>query len=243
MALYDSKDTVLYLAQFDVTDYTTSAGLSSGRNMHDATVFGKSGAVFHPGTETSTVSWSGLYDDTATTGSEALMSTLKGESSSSVVSFYPATDAVGKQMYSSDGGWIIDNATDASVGSMVLMSGTINLDVATRSKALGTKATVTASASGTAVDDSSSSSNGGSYVYHIFALSAVGGNARWNLNLEHSADNLSWDAVASATVTASDGIGAAKTAFTGTLNRYVRQRIVLDASSGSLTAAMNYSRT
>jgi hypothetical protein len=101
---------------------------------------------------------------------------------------------------------------------------------------------ITASTSGSSVDNSASSSDGGSWIYQVTALSAVGGNARWHLNVQHSSDNSTWTDVSSATVSASDGIGAARATFTGTLNRYVRQRVVLDASSGSLTYAIAFTR-
>tara|TARA_Y100000310_G_scaffold256920_1_gene264850 strand:- start:3606 stop:4337 length:732 start_codon:yes stop_codon:yes gene_type:complete len=99
--------------------------------------------------------------------------------------------------------------------------------------------TITSSTSGTAVDDSASSSSGGSWVYQILAFSAVGGNARWTVNLQHSSDNSTYTDVSSAHVTA---IGAARTEFTGTLNRYVKHRVVMDASSGSITFAIGYTR-
>ena len=238
MALYDSKDTVLYLGQYDITGYTTEAGLTGSRVLHEATVFGKSGAVFHPGTETPTLSWSGFYDDAAA-GSEVIINAMKGATSSSVMSLYQGTDAIGKRAYSSGGAWVTDPVADSSVGSLVSMSASFSLDTVERSKSAGTKSTVTASTSGTSIDDAASSSDGGTWVYHIFAISASGGNARWQIELEHSANNSSWSDVSSINVSA---VGAAKTAFSGTLNRYVRQRVVLDASSGSITFAVNYNR-
>lgn len=241
MALFDSKDTVLYLGQYDITDYTTSASVVGTRTLHDATVFGKGGAVFHPGTETPTMSWAGFYDD-GTSGSEVIVNAIKGASSSSVVSLYPGTDAISKRVQASGGAWITDPVVESSVGSLVSMTASFNLDTVERGKSAGTKSTVTASASGTSIDDAAATSAGGTWVYHVFALSAVGGSARWHLNLQHSTNNSSWSDVSSATVSASDGVGAAKTEFSGTLNRYVRQRVVLDASSGSLTFAISYNR-
>ena len=99
--------------------------------------------------------------------------------------------------------------------------------------------TITSSTSGTAVDDSASSSSGGAWFYQVLAFSAVGGNARWTMNLQHSSDNSSYTDVDSAHVTA---VGAARATFTGTLNRYVKHRVVLDASSGSITFAVAYVR-
>ena len=239
MTLYDSKDTIVYMAQYDITTYTTEAGLSGSRNLHEATTFGSAGATFHPGTETPTLSWSGLYDD-GTSGSEVIVNALKGASAESVVSYYPGTDAIGKLSMASGGAWIgEDPSVDASVGSLVAMSASINMGLVTRSKSTGTKSTVTASTSGTSIDDAASSASGGDWVYHVFAFTASGGNARWQVVLQHSANNSSWSDVSSVNVSA---VGAAKNSFTGTLNRYVRQRVVLDASSGSITFAISYNR-
>ena len=99
--------------------------------------------------------------------------------------------------------------------------------------------TITSSTSGTAVDDSASSSSGGSWFYQILAFSAVGGNARWTVNLQHSTNDSTYTDVSSEHVTA---IGAARKEFTGTLNRYIKHRVVLDASSGSITFAIGYNR-
>jgi len=239
MTLYDSKDTIVYMAQYDITTYTTEAGLTGSRNLHEATTFGSAGATFHPGTETPTLSWSGLYDD-GTSGSEVIVNALKGASAESVVSYYPGTDAIGKLSMASGGAWIgEDPSVDASVGSLVAMSASINMGLVTRSKSTGTKSTVTASTSGTSIDDAASSASGGDWVYHVFAFTASGGNARWQVVLQHSANNSSWSDVSSVNVSA---VGAAKNSFTGTLNRYVRQRVVLDASSGSITFAISYNR-
>ena len=100
--------------------------------------------------------------------------------------------------------------------------------------------TITSSTSGTAVDDSASSASGGSWYYQILAFSAVGGNARWTVNLQHSSDNNTYTDVSSAHVTA---IGAARAEFSGTLNRYVKHRVVRDASTGSITFAIGYVRS
>jgi len=135
-----------------------------------------------------------------------------------------------------------DYAVSGAIGSPVTVSATYSVDGV--EPAMATMVTahddaVTSSTSGTAVDDSASSSDGGSWFYQILSFSAVGGNARWHINLQHSSDNSTYTDVSSATVT---GIGAARTEFTGTFNRYVKNRVVMDASSGALTFAIGYIR-
>ena len=131
-----------------------------------------------------------------------------------------------------------DYGVSGGVGSPVTVSVSYAIDAV--APAFGTMTTshldtITSSTSGTAIDDSASSSDGGSWGYQVTALSAVGGNARWHLNLQHSSDDSSYTDVASATVSST---GAASADFTGTFNRYVKYRVVLDASSGSITFAI-----
>jgi hypothetical protein len=109
-----------------------------------------------------------------------------------------------------------------------------------RIKSTGTKATVTATTNGTTIDDSASSSSGAIVTIHIFAFTASGGSARWLAELHHSSDGASWADFSSNAIT---GTGSTQT-FTvaGTLNRYVRGSVTLDASSGSLTYHIGYQR-
>jgi hypothetical protein len=242
MAKFDSSTSKFYLNQFDLTTYTTDLTVGGGRALNEITTFGSSGANFHPANQAETFSWSGFYDTTATSGPDEVLGALRTSSTAAVVSYWPAGDTLGYPGRTGAEGWANTYETAATVGSVVTATATIDTGQTFRIKAAAAYATVTASTSGTSIDDAAASSAGGSWTYHIFALSAVGSNARWHLNLQHSSDNSSWADVSSATVTASDGVGAANTAFTGTLNRYVRSRVVLDASSGSLTYGISYTR-
>ena len=111
-----------------------------------------------------------------------------------------------------------------------------------RIKSTGTKATVTATTNGTTIDDGASSSSGAIVTIHIFAFTASGGSARWLAELHHSSDNFASDD-ADFSSNAITGTGSTQT-FTvaGTLNRYVRGSVTLDASSGSLTYHIGYQR-
>lgn len=135
-----------------------------------------------------------------------------------------------------------DYITTGAVGSPMTVS--VNYTINAVSPMMGKMLTahddtITSSTSGTAVDDSSSSSDGGSWCYQILAFSAVGGNARWIANVQHSSDDDTYTDVITEIITA---VGAGSGTFTGTLNRYVKNRVVLDASSGSITFAISYVR-
>ena len=243
MAKFDSQNSKLYVNQFDLSTYSTDVSIGGGRGLNEITTFGDSGAKFHPTNQTESLSWSGFYDSTATSGPDAVFGDLRTSTTAAVVSYFPAGDTI---EYIGEGipeGFVNTYEIGSSVGSVVTATSTIDAGKRLRTKVAAPYATVTASTSTTYVDDGAASTAGGSWTYHIFALSAVGGNARWHLNLQHATSSGgTYSDVSSATVTASDGVGAANTAFTGTLNRYVKSRVVLDASSGSLTYGISYTR-
>lgn len=99
------------------------------------------------------------------------------------------------------------------------------------------KTTITATTSSTALDNAAESTAGGSWYYHVFAWSAAGGNARWQLSIQESSDNGA-DAYAD-----KDGpynvsaVGGARKAIAGTIERYTKFKATLDATSGSITVA------
>ncbi len=240
MAFYDSKVGKLYIAQYDVTGYTTEVTPKSERALREVTVLGDDGATFIPGTSADKLSWSGLFDDGAT-GSDVVMDALRSATVPQVVSVWNSDAVLGNRGYGSGQGWIAAPDIKSSVGSRVEMSGELEIGIYDRLKSLGPKSTVTATTNGSSLDDSASSSSGGSWVYHLFAVSATGGNAQWQIEFEDSADDVAFATVGSESVNVS-AAGAARRTFTGTLRRYVRVRVVLDATSGSITFFAAYRR-
>ena len=243
MAKFDSSNSKLYLNEFDLTTYTTDLGIGGGRAVNEITTFGSSGSTFHPGNQAETLSWSGFYDSTATSGPDAVLGALRTASTAAVVSYWPAGDTREYYGRGVPEGWVNTYDIASAVGSVVTATTTIDAGQTYRIRSAAAYATVTASTSTTYIDDGAASSAGGLWTYHIFALSAVGGSARWLLNLQHATSSGgTYSDVSSVAVTASDGVGAATPAFTGTLNQYVKSRVVLDASSGSLTYGISYTR-
>ena len=241
MAFYDSEKSKLYVAEFDLTSYTTGMVPSHPRTLDDVSAFGDGGRKWHPGISDAKLSWEGLFDDTATTGSDVALDALRAATAAKVCTVWPGDTVVGNVGSGSAEMWLTDQDIPARVGGIVTMTGNLEASKWDRLKSLGPKATSTASADGTSIDDSASSSDGGKWFYHILAFSATGGNARWQIVLEDSANDSSFATVGSESVNIT-AVGAARRAFTGTLRRYVRLRVVRDATSGSLTYIAGYER-
>ena len=131
MALFDSK-----VAKFLVTDSGGTAnrdlstfmnelsGLPGARNLNEATALGDSGATFHPGLENVTISIAGFFDDTATTGPEAVLGPLRTHTAAVAFSYGPKGNTGGFLKYSGTF-WVTDLAVDTSVGSLVTWSASL----------------------------------------------------------------------------------------------------------------------
>ena len=87
MAFFDSKASVFQITDTgvslrDISAYITEvSGLPGPRNLHEVTALGDSGAKFIPGLENVAVTLSGVYNDTATSGPDAVLGPLRTHTS------------------------------------------------------------------------------------------------------------------------------------------------------------------
>ena len=233
MAKFDSQYSKLYVNQFDLSTYSTDVSIGGGRGLNEITTFGSSGATFHPTNQTESLSWSGFYDTTATSGPDAVLGDLRTSSTAAVVSYFPAGDTI---EYIGEGipeGFVNTYEIGSSVGSVVTATSTIDAGNRHRTKVAAPYATVTATTTGTSIDDAAGTTSGIRWFYHVFALSGT-----WTLKLQHSSNNSTWVDLVVSSVSA---IGAYSAESTGTFNRYVRSNATL-SGSGSITYGISYTR-
>ena len=241
-----SSNTKVYANGYDISGDSSSVEIGLSPNVADHTTFVDTGRKRMRSLNDDQLTWEGFFDDSATSNQEdALMSYLRGVvQDSDMVSVYPDTDVLGK--IGSAG--TIDNSnlnTPIKVAELVTVKATFGIEGgAQRITSLGTKATVTGPTHGTGIDDLASSALGGSWYYHIFAIAASGGNARIQIALEDSANNVDFLTVGteSYNVTAAGGITGLRHDFTGTLREYVRVSVIKDCSTLSVTYQSGYHR-
>mgnify|MGYP003135191388 CR=1 FL=1 len=134
MALFDSKVSKFLVtdsggtANRDLSAYITSiGGLPGARNLNEATALGDSGATFHPGLENVTISLSGQYDDTATTGPEAVLGPLRTHTAAVAFSYGPKGNTSGFLKFSGTF-WVTEFVVESSVGSLVLWTASLQVE-------------------------------------------------------------------------------------------------------------------
>ena len=130
MAFFDSRVSVFKIdktaggALQDISQYINDiSGLPGPRNLNEVTALGDTGAKFIPGLQNAQFSISGIWDDTANTGPDAIFGPLRTATQTLSFEYYP--DNV--QRYYGEC-WITTFEVKSSVGSRVEYSVTLQVD-------------------------------------------------------------------------------------------------------------------
>ncbi len=133
MAFNDSKLSVFLLddtaaAQKDLSAFITDIdGLPGPRNLNEVTALGDSGSKWIPGLENVTITISGIYDDTAVSGPDAVLGPLRTHTAAVDFEYGPEGNVSGDTKYSGTC-WVTDFTIRSSVGNRVEFSATLQVE-------------------------------------------------------------------------------------------------------------------
>lgn len=243
MSFFDSKESKLYIAQYDLAPYLTEIrGFPGPRRMDEITTLADLGQKSIPSIEEGEFSLQGFFNEAAD-GIDDALGPLRGDTTGKNVLYLPSGGTVGRPGYATGLALLLNAEITSRVGSAVEQAAQFRYNgIVERVKSLGPKVTQAAGANGTSVDDGAGSASGGSWYYHVLAVTATGGNARWNLIIQDSTDNSIFATVDSVFIN-NGATGGARRTFTGTFDQFVRWSLVLDATSGAITFLAAYKRT
>lgn len=129
LSVDDSGGTLRDLSAF----CDTVSGLPGGRDLSEVTAFGDEGVKNIPGLKNVTFSVSGHWDPTATTGPDAVLSSLLDAEQTASFEYGPGGTASGAIKYAGEC-WCSSYTTDSSVSDKVSFSAEFQVDgVPTRS--------------------------------------------------------------------------------------------------------------
>ena len=246
MAKFNSKSTLVYLGAYDVTALSTMLDVQAKRVINDVTGFGGTGRGHLAMVQESQVEYEGIFDDIAGNLDNA-MAALRVAAATTPASFYPGGAAIGLKGFAGSV-YLTNEPVQIKVPEAILLKASFLFDGTSEQKvtSLGVKATVTATTAGATQDDAAQSTIGGSWYYHVTAVTASGGNAQWQVEWQDSANGSVWATIGTEkyNVTGAGGpVGARHDLAAGaTVRRYVRLNLTLDASSGSITVQAGYVR-
>lgn len=241
MAFIHGKSAQVVHGAFDLSAFLNDASASNDVEVSETTSFGSSAKSYLVGLKDGTVSASGMFDGTATSGiDEVLDATIGSDSLAPVTVGYDGT-TLGNRVT------LLKAKTTSyeisvPVGDVVAVSYSAQADGGLdQGVSLAALTSVSATTTGTAHDNSASSANGGVGQVHVTANTR---NANVTIKIAHSADNstfadLTTFTVVPTTVTTSErNIVASGT----TVNRYLRAVATLAAGTGSVTYQVSFAR-
>lgn len=234
MAVIHGMNSDAYLNGYDIGDWVNKVKTSHQRAMLDRTVINNSGAKsYAKGLHEGSASISGFFDhdNTANLAAESparveadtleyLLHTSLGASTEDILTFFPGgATTVGDRGIGVAGyinNYDIDQNNDELTKSDWEMVGCYNREPL---KLLASMASRTNSFTGTSLDNSAGTTNGG--VGYLQVDNWTSGSLP--VLIEHSTDNSVWSTLVTFTAAGADHV-AQRIAVSGTVNRYVRAK-------------------
>jgi len=186
MSLTHGKSTKVFWGGFNITTFLNSVGLSGKADTAETSTFGLDSKAYIAGLIDATLSVGGLYEPTATAGSDVtLLNAALGSAINIPISVYPQGDTLGLDGWGLSG-FDTSLGITANLGAAVMIAGEAQSSVgAELLKSHHAHGAETAATNAASIDNAASSATGGVGYQHCTAF--VGTNI--TLAIQDSADN------------------------------------------------------
>lgn len=233
MANVHGKNTKVFLNSNDYSTYFNNVDMAKTVDVAESTTFGVASKTYITGNKDGTISVAGFFDATADGVIQPLLA------SDLVLAIgVDGVDATDRVTFAN--GNITNYGVSAPVGDIVAVSLDFQADSGLHNGIVLENSTKTATASGTARDNSASTANGGAGFLLVTASS--GTSPTLDLKITHSAD----DSTYADLVTFTQATGTTqevKTVAKGTtVNRYLKVEYTIGGTSPSFTAIVGFGR-
>lgn len=232
------KNVNVFINQYDFSTYFNDVSASSMVETAEVSAFGSSAKEYIVGLQDGTVSLSGMFDGT-TTGTDTVFSSVLGSSTKQNVIVAPSGHSNGATA-------IVLEADDTSyevsgaVADVVQTSAEFqSSDGVEHGKILSSGSAITATGSGTSVDNAASSANGG---VGFVSVPTNTRNGNITVKVQQSADNSTFTDLITFTVVTSTQKTFQRVEVTGTVARYLRVNYTVAGSTGSATPVVAFAR-
>jgi len=241
MAFIHGKSAGVLYGAYDLSPFFNEASMSQSVETAETTTFGSGAKSYITGLKDGTFSLSGMFDGAAA-GIDEVISASIGDGVNVPITVVPqqaTTMAVSDVSFS---GETLETSYEVSspVGDVVSANAegqiTGGMD---RGVILAPKSAVTATATGTSVDQAAGTTNGAVGYVHVTANTR---NGAITVKVQHSTDNSTFADLITFTSVSSTTVVSERIAVAGTVNRYVRASFTVAGSSGSATITVAFSR-
>jgi len=232
------KNVSVFINQYDFSAYFNDVSASSMVETAEVSAFGSSAKEYIVGLQDGTVSLSGMFDG-STTGTDTVFSSVLGSTTKQNVIVAPSGHSNGATA-------IVLEADDTSyevsgaVADVVQTSAEFqSSDGVEHGKILSSGSAITATGSGTSVDNTASSANGG---VGFVSVPTNTRNGNITVKVQQSADNSTFTDLITFTVVSSTTKTFQRVEVTGTVARYLRVNYTVAGSTGSATPVVAFAR-
>jgi len=235
------KNVNVFIDEFDFSTYFNDFSASTSVDTAETSAFGTSAKTYVVGHRDGTISLSGMFEGTASTGTDEFFNTALGNATKALVIVAPEghSNGTGAIMLEADN---TSYEVSGAIADIVQASAEFqSTDAVEHGKILSSGSTVTTTGNGTGVDNGASTTNGGAGFLSV-PVNTRNGNI--TVKIQHSADNSTFAdlvtfAVVSGTTTTSEKIEVADGT---TINRYLRVNYTVAGSTGSATPVVAFTR-
>lgn len=230
------KDTKVFANGYDLSTFLSSVSVSGEADTAETSTLGTTAKTYIAGLRDATITADGFFSSEVGGSDERLAAQL---GTSVVFTVVLSADAVGAHGY---GMTAIETSYEAGAeiggATAVSMEGqsTVGQEAI---RVLNALSAVTATGTGTSVDNLASTTSGFAAYLHVTAASGTTPNMV--AKVQHSADNSTWADLATFTaVTAANAYQ--RVAGTGTVNRYLRAQYTITGTTPSFTFHLSAAR-
>ena len=235
------KNVNVFLNEFDFSTYFNDVSASTSVDTAETSAFGTSAKTYVVGHRDGTISLSGMFEGTASVGTDEFFATALGSATKNKIIVAPQGNSVAAgaiMLVADDTSYEVSSAIADIVQASAEFQST---DAVEHGKILSSGSAVTATGNGTGVDNTASSTNGGAGFLSV-PVNTRNGNI--TVKIQHSADNSTFaDLVTFTVVTSTTKTSERVEVASGTtVNRYLRVNYTVAGSSGSATPVVAFTR-
>lgn len=235
------KNISVFVDEYDFSAYFSDMTAAEKVDTADVTAFGAAGKAYIVGNQDGTLSLSGFFESTASTGTDQYFAGVKGSTTKQkvIAALEGATVGTRAIMLQADtSSYQVNSAVGDAIKTSAEFQASESLD---HGVILSSGSTLSATGNGTGVDNGAASSNGG---VAFLSVPANTRNGNITVKVQSSADNstfadlVTFTTVSSTTKTSERILVAAGTA----VPRYLRVSYTVAGSTGSATPTVAFAR-
>jgi hypothetical protein len=235
------KNVNVFLDQYDFSTYFNDVTASTSVDTAETSAFGTSAKTYVVGHRDGTVSLSGMFESTESTGTDQYFATALGSATKIKLIVAPEGNSNGAgaiMLVADDTSYEVSSAIADIVQASAEFQST---DAVEHGKILSSGSTVSATGNGTGVDNGASTTNGGAGFLSV-PVNTRNGNI--TVKIQHSADNSTFADLVTFTVVSSTSKTSERVEVASgtTVNRYLRVNYTVAGSTGSATPVVAFTR-